>query len=68
MAGRPEQIRRAAAVAVAAKRARSIVLREVLALAEHRDLDLIIGFCHAELGMTKPLEEVRQELNRETVH
>jgi len=68
MAGRPEQARRAAAVAVATKRARNVALREVLALTEHGDLDLIIGFCQAELGMTKPLEEVRRELNRETIH
>jgi hypothetical protein len=68
MPGQPEQKRRAAAVAVAAKRARSAALREVLALTEHGDLSLIVGFCQAELGMTKPLEEVRRELNRETIH
>jgi hypothetical protein len=68
MTGRPEQIRRAAAVIVAEKRARNTALLEVLALAKHNDLDLIVSFCQAQLGTTRPLEEVWQELSDETIH
>lgn len=70
MAGQPEQKRRAAAVERAVKRARSTAFREILELTEHDDMDLIKGYCQAELGMTKPLEQVRRELGikREQVH
>lgn len=68
MAGRLEQKRRAAAEQRAAKRARNRALVEVLELAEQGNLDLVVGFCQSELGITKPLEEVRRELREQMIH
>lgn len=68
MAGQAEQKRRAAAVERASERARNLAYREMLEVAEHGDLDLVIGYLQAKLGMTKPLEQIRRELRSERIH
>lgn len=68
MSGQAEQKRRAAAIDRASERARNLAYREILELTEHEDLDLVIGYLQAKLGMTKPSEQIRRELRSERVH
>lgn len=64
MSGRAEQKRRANAV----KREVETELRRVYVLLEAGDVDLARGYLQTKLGLTKPIEQIRKELKRESVH
>lgn len=66
MAGRAEQRRREAHT----KREVEQKLQRAYAILESGDLNLLRGYLQSELGMTKPIEEVRRELkeSRERIH
>jgi len=47
---------------VVEKASRERALREILEVVGHGDLDLVKGYLQAQLGMTKPFEEVRKRI------
>lgn len=70
MAGREEQERRRAHTLLAARQARAETQRETLSLLEglikqvgaHEAAHVTLGYLQMQLGMTRPLTEVRKEL------